>query len=129
MKRPLLMALLLCLGFTVVAAPAVLAQNREGPPKELWDEFPLEPSPTPSAVPSAQAPQATPTPEVRVVEDSGGGLSPVALTGLLLVAGIIGAAAAAAAARRVRATPSTGPPVEAVAETPAAAPARRTGRF
>jgi hypothetical protein len=73
------------------------AQDAARPPNELWDEFPLEPTATPAAAAATQ----TPTPEVVEVKEPSGGMSPIALIGLVLFAGAVGGLAARLAARRL----------------------------
>jgi hypothetical protein len=116
MKRPFVPLLLFAV-LALVAASAAPAQEVERPPTELWDEFPLEATPTPAAA----TPQATPTPRV-VREPASGGMSPPALVALLIAAAGVGALAARTATRRlrpsVRATPPS--PTVATADEPVA---------
>jgi len=89
-------SLALCAVLALAAAPAAApAQNVKRPPAELWDEFPLEPSP--SASPAA--PQATGrSPRAVPVEDSDR-VSRAALIALLLGAAATGAVAKIAVSR------------------------------
>jgi hypothetical protein len=73
MKRPLVPLLLLVV-LALVAASAAPAQEVERPPTELWDEFPLEATATPS--PAAATPQATPSPHVVRQPESNGMSAP-----------------------------------------------------
>ena len=65
----------------LVAAPVSIGADK--PPKELWDEFPLDATPEPT--PSAEAPSPTPAPSAqpqqRAVsgDDGGGGMATPAL--------------------------------------------------
>jgi hypothetical protein len=121
MKRPFVPLLLFAV-LALVAAPAAPAQEVERPPTELWDEFPLEATATPSPAPGATTPQATPSPRV-VREPASDGMSPPALVALLIAAAGLGALAARTATRRLRpsvpATPPPSPPV-ATANEPVA---------
>ena len=105
----------------LVAAPVSIGADK--PPKELWDEFPLDATPEPT--PSAEAPSPTPAPSAqpqqRVVsgDDGGGGMATPALLALLIGAAGLGGAAVFMASRRM-----TGP-----TEEPAPEPVARTGRF
>jgi hypothetical protein len=118
MKRPLVPLLLLVV-LALVAASAAPAQEVERPPTELWDEFPLEATATPS--PAAATPQATPSPHV-VRQPESNGMSAPALAALLIVAAGVGALAARTATRRLR--PSVGAtrpsPTVATADEPVA---------
>ena len=122
MKRSIIAPFALCfLLALLVAAPVSIGADK--PPKELWDEFPLDATPEPT--PSAEAPSPTPAPSAqpqqRVVsgDDGGGGMATPALLALLIGAAGLGGAAVFMASRRM-----TGP-----VEGPAPAPVARTGRF
>jgi hypothetical protein len=98
MTRPLVLLLL----FAALAALPAGAAAQEQPPKELWDEFPLEPT----ATPAAATPEATPTPRVVRVSEPDDGMSPGVLLALLVAAAGFGGIAAKIAAQRLsRATP------------------------
>jgi hypothetical protein len=103
----------------LVAAPLSIGADK--PPKELWDEFPLDATPTPGA----QAPERTAAPSAQPQraetqpEDDSGGISMPALVALLVGAAGLGGGAVFVASRRMR---STG-------DGPAPEPVVRTGRF
>jgi len=115
-------SLALCAVLALAAAPAASpAQKVKRPPTELWDKFPLEPSPSASP--------ATPEPTGRTprVEDADG-VSPAVLIASLLGAAGTGAAALIALsrvrARRRRAAAGSALPHGAVRAERRAKPAR-----
>jgi hypothetical protein len=119
MKRPLV-ALGLCATLALAGMPAsVGAQDGKRSAEELWKEFPLEPtvSPTPAE------PQASPSTRVVRVHESGG-LPGEALIALLIASAGIGALATVVAGHRGRLR-TVG---QAVAEAPAEPSARRFAR-
>jgi hypothetical protein len=124
MTRPLV-PLLLFAALMLAGLPAATAAQKQ-PPKELWDEFPLEPT----ATPAVATPQATPSPRVVRVTEPDDGMSPGALAALLLAAAGVGALAARTAARRLKpqvVTPQLGPSVpNGKATRPVADPRPRT---
>lgn len=107
---------LLVLGWPALAA----AQDVERPPKELWDEFPLEPSVTPSP---ATTPASTPARGVTMQNEREDGMPSGALIALMVAAAGIGAVAARMATRRLpraKAVPSAQPPSTPLPALPAA---------
>ena len=81
------------------AGPAALAaDDAQRPPKELWDEFPLEPS----ATPAQAAPQATRSPVATRVQEESDGMPPGALIALLAAAAVVGGVAGRTATRLIR---------------------------
>ena len=100
MKRPLLWIIacaVLALG--VCGSPA-LAEEGDGSPQRLWDEFPIDatPSPTPTAERGEPAPRRAAAP----AEDDGGGMQSGTLVALLVAAAGLGALAAHTTSRRLR---------------------------
>jgi hypothetical protein len=95
-----LVPLLLSAALALAGLPAAAAAQ-EQPPKQLWDEFPLEPT----ATPATASPQATSSPRVVQVRERDDGMAPVALLALLVTAAGVGAIAAHMAARRLPRTP------------------------
>ncbi len=94
---------LLCSALALAAPAVAAAQNEDRPPKELWDEFPLEATATPAgatAPPAGAGPQPTPSPLAR--ERDSGGMPTAMLIALLIVAAVVGALAARPAGRRNR---------------------------
>ena len=95
MKRSIIAPFALCfLLALLVAAPVSIGADK--PPKELWDEFPLDATPEPT--PAAEAPAPTPAPSAQpqervVSEDDGGGMATPALLALLIGAAGLGGAA------------------------------------
>ena len=122
MKRSIAPFALCFLLVLLVTAP--VSTGAEKPPKELWDEFPLDATPTPGAQapePSTPPPsQQEPAPAPDATDDGGGGgISTPALLILLVGAAGLGGAAVVTAGRRMRRD----------GQEPAAAPAARNGRF
>ena len=98
----LLVALLALAALT----PAAAVAQSEGDPTELWEEFPLEPSVTPT--PAAPPEQA----QVVVGEGEGGGSSTVFALSLLAIAVGVGAMAVAVARELPRSRAAPAKPVE-----------------
>ena len=113
-----LVALLLLLAVCVpVAAPAgASAQGDEGPPTELWKEYPLDEtapaSPSDSGEEEGAVPQARPVP---ADEADGGGVSPLILLAVALLALVVAAAAMLLRARRRQPAPVKPTPARALA--------------
>jgi hypothetical protein len=119
MRRSII-AVAFCVLLACAGVPVANAQDDAQSPQELWNEFPLEPSPTPARGASPVAtPQAT-RPAVEPAPKSGD--EPVTLlVALLAAAGVLGAVAAHDAARRLRRAGADG-----AAAAPAAAGSRRS---
>jgi hypothetical protein len=105
------------LALCLLGAAGAAAQEQS----ELWEEFPLEPTPAPSAqaAPPSERPR---TAAVQDADDGGASRTPWILAGVLGVAGIAMTIAGLAAARRAPVDPAP----EATAG--AAAPRRRSAR-
>ena len=120
MRRRVAASFLLCL--LVLSWPALAAgQDAERPQKELWDEFTLEPSATPS--PAARL-ASTPAGGVTMPNESEERMTSGALIWLMVVAAGIGAVAARVTARRLpratrrRKVAATSHPPAVAASTP-----------
>ena len=92
--RLLLLPVVLCAALALVASTPAVAQKGDAP-RELWDEFPLEPTTTPSAA----TPEPTRPAPVTVTREDGG-IATGVLIALMLTATALGALTAYTASRR-----------------------------
>jgi DNA invertase Pin-like site-specific DNA recombinase len=105
--RTLVVLVLLFAVCASLAVPAeASAQPDDGPPTELWKEYPLDET-APATPPDAGEGEG-PVPQARPVpadEEDGGGVSPLVVLVLALLALVVGAAALLLRARRRQAVP------------------------
>jgi hypothetical protein len=113
----LLVALIVVLPYAFPAA--VPAASKPGP-KELWEKFPLEPTPSPTR------PVAAPRDRVRVVRTDGG-IGPIAMISLMLLAAGAGATTVALAVTRRRQSGPAPTAAPVAAPKPARPPRVRVG--
>jgi hypothetical protein len=111
----LLVALIVVLPY---AFPSVAPAASKPSPKELWEKFPLEPTPSPTRL------VAAPRDRVRVVR-ADDGIGPIALISLILLAAGAGAATVAVTRRRQAGPAPTAAPL--AAPKPAPPPRVRVG--